>query len=338
VGSGRYSLDWLQKLREREDVQFVIPLTRSIASGLDLKSDKASRILPAELKPTAKGDPILGKNLRPPTGLKQIILADSTASKLKVGVGDKLDSSLAREFHGKKERQHLELEVIGISLDDTFSREGGFVSFELLEALESYRDGHRVKALNWKGDEPDSGPRHYAGFRLYARSIYDVAGLRDGLAERDIEVRTRSWDIDIVKTMDRNLSMLFWVVAVIGLAGYTLSLSASLWANVDRKRRELSILRLVGFSTGDIVWVPVIQACFTAILGWILAAGIYLAVSYGINFMMGTQLEAGESVCSLTPLQFGTALLLTVTAAIFAAALAGFRAAGVEPAEGLREV
>ena len=63
MGSGRYDMAWIQRLREREDVQFVIPLTRSIAASLDLKSDAAKRILPVELKPTAKGDPMLGSCL-----------------------------------------------------------------------------------------------------------------------------------------------------------------------------------------------------------------------------------------------------------------------------------
>jgi len=338
MGSGRYDIDWIQRLREREDVQFVIPLTRSIAASLDLKSDAAKRILPVELKPTAKGDPMLGSDLKPPVGLEEIILAEATAAKLRLAVGDKLDSSLAREFRGRKERKHIELEVIGIAHDDAFSHHGGFVSFDFLEALEAFRDGRRVDALGWEGDEPNSDAKHYPGFRLYAKSVYDVANLRDALAEQDIEVRTQARDIDIVKSMDRNLSMLFWVVAAIGLTGYTLSLSANLWANVDRKRRELSILRLVGFSTGNIVWVPVIQACFTAILGWILAVGIYFAVAYGVNILMGEQLAEGETVCKLYPLHFGIALLLTLAAAVLAAALAGLRAAGVEPAEGLREV
>jgi putative ABC transport system permease protein len=338
MGSGRYDLAWFQQLREREDVRFVIPLTRSIAASLDLKSDAAKHILPAELKPTAQGDPMLGKGLRPPKGLKEIILAEATALKLNVEVGDTVDGSLAREFRDRKEREHLKLEVISIASGDAFSHHGGFVSFEFLEALEFFRDGRRVEALGWEGDEPDSGARHYPNFRLYARSIYDVAKLRSDLSEQGIEVRTRSQDIDIVKTMDRNLSMLFWAVAAIGLAGYTLSLSASLWANVDRKRRELSILRLVGFRTGSIVWVPVIQACFTAVLGWILAVGIYFAVAYGVNALMGAQLEAGETICKLYPLHFVVALLVTLFAAVIAAALAGLRAAGVEPAEGLREV
>ena len=338
VGSGSYDLGWLQQLRGRPDVRFVIPLTRGIASTMDLKSDAARRILPVQLKPTAAGDPVLGADAEPPLGLHQIILSDTTVAKLKLELGDRIDGSLAREYRGRKQRKHIELELIGIARDDDISRDGGMVSPELLEAMQAFRDGHRVEALGWEGDEPNTGARRYPGFRLYARSIYDVARLRDDLAGQNIEVRTRARDIDIVKTMDRNLSMLFWVIAIIGLSGYALSLSANLWANVDRKRRELSVLRLVGFRTGDIVWVPVIQACFTAIIGWILAAGIYLGVAHGIDILMGAQLAAGESVCRLYPQHFGIALILTLMAAIVAAALAGMRAAGVEPAEGLREV
>ena len=86
-------------------------------------------------------------------------------------------------------------------------------------------------------------------------------GQSEGRPDRaGVEVRTKAGDIDLVMRMDRNLSAIYWAIAIIGLFGFSLSLGASLWANVDRKRKELSVLRLVGFRTGDIVWFPVTQA------------------------------------------------------------------------------
>ena len=138
--------------------------------------------------------------------------------------------------------------------------------------------------------------------------------------------------------MDRNLSAIYWAIAIIGLVGFSLSLGASLWANVDRKRRELSVLRLVGFRTWDIVWFPVVQAFYTAVFGWGLAIVIYRGAAWAINDMLSDQLADGQQVCVLLPEHYTWALGLTVTAAVLAAALAGLRSARIEPSEGLREL
>jgi len=125
---------------------------------------------------------------------------------------------------------------------------------------------------------------------------------------------------------------------VIGLVGFSLSLGANLWANVDRKRKQLSVLRLVGYRTRDIVWFPMVQALFTAIMGWALAVAIYYATAWLINDMMAEQVQAGQLVCRLLPVHYAIALAVTCSAAVIAAGLAGLRSARIEPSEGLREL
>jgi putative ABC transport system permease protein len=151
-------------------------------------------------------------------------------------------------------------------------------------------------------------------------------------------VQTRVAEIEVVRRMDRNLTAIYWAIAVIGLVGFSLSLGASLWANVDRKRKQLSVLRLVGFRTNDIVWFPMVQALYTAIMGWVLAVSIYYATAWVINVMMAAQLEAGQQVCRLLPDHYAIALALSCSAAVIAAGLAGMRSARIEPSEGLREI
>lgn len=97
------------------------------------------------------------------------------------------------------------------------------------------------------------------------------------------------------------------------------------------------MLRLVGFRTSDIVWFPVLQSLFTAVLGWALASGVYRGVEESINRMLSHRVEAGEAVCRLLPEHYAAALVLTLVAAVSAAALAGWRAARIEPSEGLRQ-
>jgi putative ABC transport system permease protein len=265
------------------------------------------------------------------------VLSQTAAEKLGVAAGDTLDGSLARRFRGEQERVHLPLSVAAIAPARSFSRDGAFVSLTLLEALEDFRDGRAVPDLGWEGEPADTN-RTYPGFRLYARTIYDVADLRDAFAGLNVNVHTRSAEIELVQRMNRNLTVIYWAIAIVGLVGFSLSLGANLWANIDRKRKDLSILRLVGFRTADIVWFPVVQALFTAILGWALAVAIYLTTALVINDMLATQLESGQQVCRLLPSHYAIALLLTCTAAMLAAGLAGLRSARVEPSDSLRDL
>ncbi len=337
VGSGRYDAQWIGKLRARPEVAFIIPRTRAIAATIQLKSEKSSRIIPVEMIPTDQADPLL-RGLTIPQALQQLVLSESAAQKLNVTKGDSISGSLSRRFQGSSERVHLELEVVAIAPPGSFSRDGAFVSLALAEAAEDFRDGRAVPGVGWKGSDADGRDRTYPSFRLYTRSIYDVAPISKALEKLGIEARTRAADIEIVRNMDSNLTAVFWVIAVIGLLGFSFSLGASLWANVDRKRKELSVLRLVGFRTGDIIWFPVIQSFYTAVLGWATASVIYLGVAFIINKMFTAQLEQGDTVCTLLPEHFLVALGLTIVSAFLAAGMAGYRAARIEPSEGLRDI
>jgi putative ABC transport system permease protein len=338
VGSGRFGPEWFASVRGRHEVAFVVPRTRSIAATIDLRSEQSSRILSVELIPTGPGEPLLEGSVAAPVRPGELVLSDSAARKLGVGAGGRIEGSLARTFQGKSERVHLPVAVTGVARPAAFPRDAAFVPQDLLLAIEDFRDGHAVASQGWPGDAAPEGPRSFPGFRLYARSIYDVAPLRDLLVSEGLEVRTRAEDIDLVQSMDRNLTAVFWIIAVVGLVGFAFSLGASLWANVERKRRELSVLRLVGFRTSDIVWFPLLQATFTAALGWVLASLVYAGVERSINALLAPRLEAGDVICRLLPQHYGAAALLTVGAAAVAALLGGWRAARVEPSEGLRDV
>jgi putative ABC transport system permease protein len=337
VGTGYYDHAWLESVRARPDVAFLVPRTRSIAATIELSSENSSRIVSVELIASDDGDPLLAPGSPLPEGLGQVVLSQSAAEKLDVASGDTLDGSLARRFRGQQERVHLPLSVATVAPVRASSRDTAFVSVKLLEALEDFRDGRAVPDLGWEGDPADTS-RTYPGFRLYASSIYDVAGLRDAFARLNVEVNTSSAEIELVQRMNRNLTAIYWAIALVGLLGFSVSLGASLWANIDRKRKELSVLRLVGFRTADIIWFPMVQALFTAVLGWALAVAIYLITAMVINDMLASQLESGQQVCRLLPWHYAIALLLTCIAAVLAAGLAGLRSARIEPSEGLREL
>ena len=338
IGSGRYNDAWIDAYRNREDVEFIIPKTRALAATIQLKSDTAKRILSTELLATAAGDPLLVGLSSVPQDYYQVILSQSAANKLKVKTGDQIDASLSRQFQGKRERVHLSLNVIDVADATVTTRNVAFVNLDLLIASELFKDGREVSDLGWEGNSDDSMERVYPSFRLYARSIHDVENLVAAFEKEGGRIKANVSEITTVKSIDENLSVIYWIIACVGALGFSFSLGASLWANVDRKRKELSILRLVGFKSGRIVLFPVLQSCYTALLGWLLAVLVYLAFEYLINFFLAPRLNLDRALCFLLTEHFLWALALTMVIAIFAAIVGGMRAARIEPSDGLRDV
>jgi len=338
IGSGRYDDAWIDTYRNRGDVEFIIPKTRALAATIQLKSKSAKRILSTELLATAPGDPLLVGMTSSPRDYYQVVLSQAAAKKLNVETGDTIDASLSRQFQGKRERVHLPLQVVDIASPAVSARNVAFVHLDLLIASENFKDGRAVPELGWDGNIDWTGARVYPSFRLYARSIYDVEKLVGELEKEGVRIKANVAEITTVQSIDRNLSVIFWIIACVGAVGFSFSLGASLWANVDRKRKDLSVLRLVGFKSGRIVLFPVMQACYTALLGWLLAVLVYLVFEQLINTLLAPSLNLDRKLCFLLTEHFIWALGVTLFIAIYAAIMGGLRAARIEPSDGLRDI
>ena len=336
VASKHIAPEWFKKLYNRSDVAFVIPLKRNLAANIQLKSKTAKTILNVELIPTAENDPLLPEISNPPKQIDTIILSKSAANKLSAKAGDLIDGSISRKYKNKTQRVHIQLVVQAVAESQSFNRDGAFCSLALAEALENFRDGHSVPELGWPG-EPNKTKHYYTGFRLFARTINEVESLKRWLNKQGIDVRTRAHEIAMVSKLDENLTTVYWVVAFTSIIGYVLSLGASLWANVDRKYKELCILRLTGFRTSEIICFPIIQAMLTACLGWILAVFIFQFVAFAMSHFI-SELTNATDICRLLPIHYFLAFAITSLAAFCSALLAGFRTIKGEPTDGLREL
>ncbi len=340
VGSHRFDDAWFERMRARTDVAFVVPNTRRIAASLSqLQNPETGTLVRAvQMLPTAAGDPLLDHGMTAPEGLNDIVLSASTAHRLGVQIGQRLLARIDRSVAGRDEGVVWELVVSGILRPEVLTEEAALVSLPFLVATEDYRDGVAVSVLGWEGKPPPSAARTYARFRLYASSIYDVARLESNLTAEGLDVRSQLAEIAAMQSMDRNLSRVFWLIAGIGSLGFLASLAANLLANVERKRRELSILRLIGFPTASLILFPVAQAALVAILGSTAAVLVVLPVATTLNGWFVLSLQPGESICRLLPIHVALALAITLAGAVIAATWAGWRAARIEPAEGIRDV
>lgn len=187
--------------------------------------------------------------------------------------------------------------------------------------------------------------RGYAGFRLYTKSIFAVDELRRFFGEQSIPVHTEIKEIKKVIELDNGMTLIFWLLAIVGIAGSVASLVASLYASVERKKRELSVLRLIGLSGARLFRFPVYQGIIIAGGGFMVSMIIFSIFARLINNMfrpyidklLGFPMEAGVSFCRLPFFHISGVLLATVMIAAVAAMIAAVRVTRIEPAEALRD-
>lgn len=337
---GHYRLDaaWFEALQADPAVRFLIPRTRTLSATVSLETATGQALLDVDMLPTAAGDPLFPKDQPPPEGLATVVLSWTAAAKLAVGPNDPLIGTIARRMDGAAEAVRIPLTLAGVLPEASLPRDGVFVALPLVVATEDYRDGFAVPELGSdSGAQPRPGEeRSFASFRLYARDMDDVAALAQRLRAQGLEVVTRSAEIEAFRAIDRVLTFVFLVLAGIGVCGYLLSLATSLWANVDRKRRELALLRLVGLDTAQAAGFPALQALMLALGGTAVSISIYLAIAGTFNAVFADKLGRDEFVCRLTLGDAATAGAMTVSLALLASIVGGLRAASIEPAEGLR--
>ena len=340
VGSGRYGKDWFLSMAKRPDVAFIIPQTRSIAANMVLRNrnNEQTNTVAVDLIPTMEGDPMLEKWGSIPADDTSVALTESAARKLNAAVGHEVVGLVGRSVEGVKEQVTIRLKVISILPIEAFPRKAAFVRLGLLEATEDYRDGFGSDAFAWPGQARPAGPREYPSFRMYARSIYGVAALRDILSDQVLEVYTRAEEIEVIRTLDRSFTLIFKLISIVAMFGYFASMASNVLANVKRKSRHLGVTRLIGFSTGSIVWFPIVQSMATSILGTVTAICFYLTAEIMINRLFDQYLSAGEYVCRLSPVHMLTALGLTVAMSMFASVYAAYRVARIEPSQVIRDV
>lgn len=372
VGSGRYDAAWFEHLRARPEVGFVVPRTRQIAATAELRplpgaatSDTPPAALPTaaatappaaaapgsaespppapgvrpltvELIPSAPGDALLARwQLAVPEGT-QLVLSQPAAEKLGLAVGARIEAVIVRTRAGREEAARVRMQVGGIAPLAAFDRDGAFVALDLLEAAEDWRDGFGVPRLDWPGEARPGKGRVYPGFRLYARTLDDVAPLRSALVAEGLEVVTQADAIDNVRRLAHNLDLLFAAIAALGGSGYVAATAAASLATVERKRRELSLLRLLGLPTRGLLLFPLAQAASTAVFGLLLAFALYFGASLGLNLLFAT--DDSERLCRLLPQHAAIAVIATLSAVALAALIGGLRATRIEPSEGWREV
>ena len=292
-----------------------------------------------EVVPTASGDPLIPQSLEMPLHWNRILLSHTAGVKLGVGEGDVLEGVVKRRVDGRDQMARFKLVVLGVLPESAFGRDAVFAPLILLTAMEDYRDGLNVELFDQGSTVIQVGERSsFANARVYAANLDAVAPLADFIRATGVEVRTRARDIENVRAIERVLTLIFSVIAVIASTGFALSLIGALWINVERKRQDLALLRLLGHRREGVVLIPVVQATAITAAAFMLAMIAYTIGEHVFNQQLGANLADSQFVCRLYPGDVLTAAAITLAIALAASLVGGYRASKVDPAECLREI
>ncbi|MBP0462762.1 FtsX-like permease family protein [Roseomonas sp. PWR1] len=316
-------------------IAFIVPRTRALSATIVLENpDRQGGGSRVELLPTGEGDPLL-----PGLGAMEadaLVLSAAAQQRLGLQVGGRVLASVARSRDGQREILTLPMRVAAAAPLSAATREAAFATLPVLLLVEDFLDGRAAPDAR-PGDAMAARARPFAGFRLHAARLEDVPALDAELRLAGIEVASRAEAVAGLLRLDRNLALLFLAIAGAGGAGYLVSLGVGLWAQVERKRRDLALLSLLGMKRRALLALPIIQAAAVALAGAAMAFLVAAAVAHVLNGAFAGTVTGDRPVCLLTARMGLAAAGVTLAGAVLAAVLAGLRAASVPPAQGLAE-
>lgn len=324
--------EWFERMRARPDVAFVAPRMRQLAQPVDIgPAATPTRGTNADFVVSAPGDPLLGPAARE-IGAASIVISQRLAQLSGFKPGDEVAVWAIRRASTGNQRIDARARIAAIAPAAATQNAVVFGPLAMAAALEAFQERDAATG------PAAAAPAHiFPSFRLYARDITDVARLERDLLEQGMEIRTEVGRIAWTLSIDQNLTTLFAVLTACGAAGVAVTLAVSLWGNVARKRRALSLLRLLGLPAHALVVFPLVQGSLIALIGSALAAFTALAVGGMINAAYGTAYLEGSQLCVIAPIHILFACAGALALALLASLVAVRPVLRIAPSEGMRE-
>lgn len=192
----------------------------------------------------------------------------------------------------------------------------------------------RYHAITYNHSTGDMLParEEYAGFRLYAKRLEDVAALRREMASQSIKVRTNEDRINSVLTLDAALGKFLAFIISAGALGGCGALFASIHLSVERSRRSFAALQLMGIPPFYMIASSIFQAIMTVCAGTLFAFLLFQAGSKLLDTVFAGSGDMNSRICVLTFGQWSTLLGVALIFAVIATFPALLKARCKDPA------
>ncbi len=145
-----YSPEFFSRLRNREDVAFVIESIASGASIVRVRTADGTSIA-MDMLPTGAGDPLIVGNGFAPPEVNEVFLAQEAARQLAVSAGDQVLLTAKRTG---VEPVALNMSVAGVLPLRADDLARVYVPLAVAEDIEIYREGFAVPHRGWDGGKP----------------------------------------------------------------------------------------------------------------------------------------------------------------------------------------
>lgn len=266
-----------------------------------------------------------------------IVLGEQLARILGVRLGDKVTAlmpkanvSIAGITPMLKRFTLVGTFKVGAELDSSLA----YINIQDAARLKRY-DSEAVEALRISFDDLFEAPN----------KIWDIAALIPGQNKVSDWTRTHGNLFQAIKMEKTMIGLL--LLLIVAVAAF--NIVSTLVMVVTDKRTDIAILRTMGLTSGQVMWVFVVQGIFIGFLGTLI--GLALGVTAALNVSdviawleraLGTQFLSGDvyfinylpSQLEWTDVQYivTSAFSMTVLATLYPA----WRASKVDPAEALR--
>lgn len=266
-----------------------------------------------------------------------IVLGSQLARMLNVGLGDKVTAILPK----------ANVSIAGVApVLKRFTVVGTFeVGAELDSGLAYINIQDAAKLKRYDEDDVEALRISFDDLFLAPTRIWDIARAVPGQNRVSNWTRTHGnlfQAIQMEKTMIGLLLLLIVAVAAFNIV-------STLVMVVTDKRNDIAILRTMGLTSAQVMWVFIVQGMFIGLLGTLIGVvlGVALALNVsdmiaGLQTLLGVQfLNADVYFINYLPSELkwsdvrvivASAFVMTVAATIYPA----WRASKVEPAEALR--
>lgn len=186
----------------------------------------------------------------------------------------------------------------------------------------------------------------YPHLRIHCRDLDSLIALRTSLRNQGIPTTAVLDDIASIRELRRYALMVFGLIGCITLLAAICSIFNTLLAAVERRTREIGILRALGASKVDVLTIFLIEGVLIGVTGSLMATGVIKLLSMQLNQFVLTRLAADpdfQRLASLSPSVFAypywlplTVIAIGATAAFAAALLPAAKACSISPVEALR--
>ncbi len=329
-GEHDFQLKDIVELRARDDVGFVVQDIRSISRRILLQSADGGPITRANLLPGGPDDPIVQRGHDIQGG--KIAMSQALATRLKVEVGDVVTTVLNRG-NPPKLLGKTGFEILEVIPSRLLAGHGVVMDPIVMDQIEAFYDGYAVTPLGIsEGENFDARNQVFENMRIYAQGLDDVGLLAQFLQEKyQVPIKSRASEIQRVQDLNANLNLALLIIVVAAIIGLLASMASSQWAEVERKKRPLATMALMGFTAKQRALLPVIQSLVTTMTALFVTLLVVLMGQASFELLLASSLD-GRSVVQYSLIQVMISTCLILLLSMGASAAAAFRASKIEPA------